>query len=288
MINRIDYKNPGKKADFEIVGLQDFFTTRPTSLIQRDARLNFWAIIFITAGSGRHSIDFTPHSYSNGDVIFIQKNQVHHFEVNNKAKGYIIHINEPFFFRIEGFNGDIFLEFVDHAFGSPVMPFDLNLGGTNTLLLDLIYREYRNPDKNFNIELIASLFQSLILSLRAEIPQTDKIFFSKDYKHFWIFRQLIEEHYTETRYVEDYAGMMGLTAKTVNQAVRRVVGLSAKQFIKNRIILELKRYLSQGELLNYEIAEELGFDEAANMTNFFSRNVGMSPKAFRDSIQSGK
>ena len=286
-ISRIDYKNLKKNMDFEIVDIQLFFATRSHKHLQTDFRLNFWVIIYIIEGSGYHYVDFKGYPYNKGDIIFIQKNQVQHFEVNDSVKGYVMHINEPFFYRIEGFNGDIFLEFADKAFGSPVLSFDTSPDRTNRIVIDLIYREYNKNAENFNVELIATLFQGFILSLRSKAFDNDKMLLSKDYENFKLYRQLVEQHYMTTRNVEDYALMIHLSKKTINQATRKVAGLSAKQFIINRIVLEIKRHLSQGELMNYEIADLLGFDEAGNMTKFFKRYEGISPKEFREKIKAG-
>jgi AraC-like DNA-binding protein len=106
----------------------------------------------------------------------------------------------------------------------------------------------------------------------------------KYYEYFKEFRQLLEEHYKDIRTVEVYAKMMNISKKTVNLATRNTVGLSAKSYIVNRIILEIKRYLSQGNLMNYEIAELLGFEEAGNMSRFFKHYEGISPKKFREKL----
>ena len=98
-----------------------FYATRPHKLIQKDFRLGFRALLYITEGSGFHSVDFIRYPYKNGDIIFIQKNQVHHFEVNSLVRGYVININEPFFYKIKGFSAEVFLDFVDRAFGLPVL-----------------------------------------------------------------------------------------------------------------------------------------------------------------------
>jgi AraC-like DNA-binding protein/mannose-6-phosphate isomerase-like protein (cupin superfamily) len=285
LINRIDYKNIKKNLDFEIVDLQLFFATIPHKHLKRDYRLNFWSIIYVTSGSGYHYVDFQAYPYKKGDIIFIQKNQVHHYEINNEVKGYILNINEPFFYRIEGFKGDIFLEFVDKAFGSPVLSFDVSLDRPNRILIDLIYKEYNKIKENISVELIATLFQGFILALKSQLPSNEKMLLSKDYENFKVYRQLVEENYSTIKNVEEYASIMNLSKKTINQATRKVVGLSAKQVITNRIVLEIKRYLSQGELMNYEIADLLGFDEAANMTKFFKHYVGISPKEFKESIK---
>lgn len=283
-INRIDYKNQKKNLDFEIVDIQLFFATRSHKSLEKDYRLNFWSIIYIIDGSGYHYVDFKPYAYKKGDIIFIQKNQVHHFVINKEVIGYVMHINESFLYRIEGFNGDVFLEMVDKAFGSPVLYFDTSIGTTNRTLIDLIYKEYNKVKENISIELIAALFQSFILSLKNKLHSKEKVLLSKDYENFKLFRHLVEENFKTTRKVEDYAIMMNLSKKTLNQATRSVVDLSAKQFIVNRVVLEIKRYLSQGEMMNYEIADILGFDEASNMTKFFKRYEGISPKEFRESL----
>lgn len=278
LINRVDYKSK-QNMDFEIVSLQRFFNTRSHQMISKDYRLNFWTIIYITEGTGTHYVDFKGYDYKAGDVIFVQKNQVHHYEISD-AKGYIINVNEPFFYKVSGLNEDIFLEFLDRAFGLPIM--SVSDDGIHDVLLELTNKEYLALEPN--IELIAALFQSFIVSIRGALKEGRKILLSKDYENFKVYRQLVEAHYTTLKSVEDYASLMHLSRKTINQATRKVVDLSAKQFIIERIILEIKRYLSQGELLNYEIADILGFDEVANMTNFFKHYVGISPKAFRDNI----
>ncbi|MBF9016957.1 MULTISPECIES: AraC family ligand binding domain-containing protein [unclassified Oceanispirochaeta] len=241
MINRIDYRNSERDSDFEILDLQRFFATRPHALLQKDVRMNFWAILYITEGHGFHFVDLIRFPYKKGDIVFIQKNQIHRFEIADGVKGYIVHINEPFFYRIKGFNGEVFLDFADKASG--VLSFDSSADSTNRTLINLLHKEYNCITEKFNIELIASLFESFILALKSQLSMEEKIFQSKDYENFKFFRQLVEENYSRTKSVEDYSCMMNLSRKTVNQASRNVAGLSAKQFIINRVLLEIKRYL---------------------------------------------
>jgi len=281
-IARVEYKNKKKSLDFEIVDLHLFFSTRPKKMLEIDFRLNFWAILYITDGSGVHHVDFNSYTYNKGDVIFIQKNQVHRFQVNDDARGYIIHVNEPFFYKVDGFSSEQFLAFTDYSLGSPVIKLNTSSHHTHRVLIDLLYKEYSKITESINVELIASLFQSFMLSVKDEMPIIDKVYTSRDYEHFTNLRELIEKHYFETRNVEDYADMMQLSKKTINQATRKVVGMSVKEYITNRVILEIKRYLSQGDLMNYEIAEILGFYEAANMTKFFKHYEGISPKDFKN------
>jgi len=283
VIERVHYKyTKDENLDFEITGLQHFFATRPRKSIDRDNRINFWVIIYIVEGQGYHSIDFHEYAYKSGDVIIVQKNQVHSFRVNPEVRGYIIHINEPFFFSMNGVGGDRLLEYIDRSYGSPIVPVDVSLESTNRTLIELIYREYSNIVDSTKFRLVMSLFESFILSINPQVSPNESVFISKTYVNFRAFRDLVEEYYIYHKTVAEYSEMMKLSKKTINQSTRSVVGVSAKQYINNRLLLEIKRYLSQGDLLNYEIADILGFEEASNMTNFFKRYEGISPKKFRE------
>lgn len=279
-IKRINYRNPKKQShDFEIVDLQLFFATRPHWHISSDYRLNFWLMIYIYEGSGQHSVDFEDYTYNPGDLVVIQKNQVHHFIVNKNAKGYLMHINEPFF--MAGDLADLFLDFFDRPYKSPIISVNTSESATHRILMDLIYKEYLKTDEQQGEELIRALFKSFLLAVRGEAIAREASYDSKVLNNYNVFRKLLDEHFQEEKTVEAYAAMMNVTKKVINYATRQVVGMSAKQFIIQRTLLEIKRYLSQGELMNYEISDLMGFDEPANMTKFFKRYEGISPKAFR-------
>ena len=125
-----------------------------------------------------------------------------------------------------------------------------------------------------------SLFESFILSIRQEFDLEQRFIKSAEYKIFASYRELVEQHYMEHLKLDDYAHMMGVTKKTINLATRATVDLSAKDYLNQRLLLEIKRYLIQGDLLIYEILDLLGFDEPANMTKFFRRYEGIPPKKF--------
>ena len=64
------------------------------------------------------------------------------------------------------------------------------------------------------------------------------------------------------------------------EITRAVTGQTAKHFIDERVILEIKRLLAQGRLSVKEIAYAAGFDEPTNMAKFFRKYTGRSPGAF--------
>lgn len=281
-IERIHYKKTNREIEnFEIVDLQLFFSTRPKRLLEKDYRLDFWAVIYIIEGHGMHYIDFRPYQYEPNSVLFIRKNQVQHFEINTDVRGYIIHINEPMMVMLNYFNTDFIWEVVDSSYGSPVVNLPSDKGNITRVLIDMIYNEYVKFNDKGSDNFIKSLFESFILSIEKELGTQKNITNSADYTIFKEFRALVEENYKERKPLGFYAKSLGVSKKTINLATRNMVDMSAKEFINERLYLEIKRYLSQGELMIYEIAEMLGFDEPANMTKFFKRFENNSPKDFR-------
>jgi len=120
-----------------------------------------------------------------------------------------------------------------------------------------------------------------MITIRRFKKFNEQIETSGDYKRFYQFKNFVEMYYKEKKTVEEYAKLMLVSQKTINQATRAVVDLSAKQFIIDRILLEIKRYLGQRELTINEISDLMGFDEPSNLTKFFKRYEGLSPTEFR-------
>lgn len=284
-IERIDYnKKISEMSNFEIVDLQLFFSTRSHKMLKKDYRLNFWVIMYVIEGRGKHYIDFKPYEYESGSIIFIRKNQVHHFEVNHDVKGFMIHINEPFMLKLDYFNSDFLWDVINSGMGSPVISTDINESSNSRKLIEMLYGEYCRFVEKKDEDLIKCLFESFILTVRSGMQKPRKKLSSTEYSTFKKFSELVEEHYLEHLTLDHYERMMGVSKKTINLATRKTVDMSAKQFISERLCLEIKRYLSQGDLMIYEIADILGFDEPANMTKFFKRFENQSPKEFREVI----
>ncbi|MEP2239149.1 MAG: helix-turn-helix domain-containing protein, partial [Maribacter sp.] len=96
------------------------------------------------------------------------------------------------------------------------------------------------------------------------------------------FKNQVEENYIKTRNVKDYAEMLSITTKNLNEVVKEFTLDTAKTFIDNYVILEAKRAIVSTDLSFKEIAFELGFDELTNFTKFFKNKVQLSPKAFKN------
>ncbi|GAA1787470.1 helix-turn-helix transcriptional regulator [Leucobacter iarius] len=97
----------------------------------------------------------------------------------------------------------------------------------------------------------------------------------------WLFDE-IERSFAEHRTAAWYARRLGYSERTLNRLARTHAGLSAKELIDRRVVLEAKRLLVHEQASVAAIAARLGFDDPANFSKYFKHRAGVAPGAFRD------
>lgn len=95
------------------------------------------------------------------------------------------------------------------------------------------------------------------------------------------FSLLVEQNYKTLHSVTDYAKRLGLSPKSITKHFQKAGTTSPSEFIKNRILLEAKRLLIYTDKTVKEIAFELGFNDPAYFTRFFTKAISKSPLQFK-------
>ncbi len=98
------------------------------------------------------------------------------------------------------------------------------------------------------------------------------------------FVHLVELHIRDHWTIPDYANALGVTADRLNTAIRRATGRTPQELIHARLITEATMLLDGSALQIAEIAETLGFKDAAYFSRFFKRIAGLSPRAHREGV----
>ncbi|MFD1770309.1 helix-turn-helix domain-containing protein [Sphingobacterium suaedae] len=96
------------------------------------------------------------------------------------------------------------------------------------------------------------------------------------------FQHLLEEHFRSFRKTADYAQMLHMAADTLNRKCKRIFGKSATQLIDERLILEAKKKLHLTTDTIKEIAGALNFQDEYYFSRYFKKQVGVSPRTFRE------
>lgn len=95
------------------------------------------------------------------------------------------------------------------------------------------------------------------------------------------FKHLVSKNLDTYHQVSDYAQMMHLSPKYLNNVVKEVMGVNAKYVISEQLLIRSCRDLKFSNLSIKEISIQLGFSEPEHFSNFFKKNMGSSPLAYR-------
>jgi AraC family transcriptional activator of pobA len=95
------------------------------------------------------------------------------------------------------------------------------------------------------------------------------------------FNELIETRYRNGEALAAYVGVLNVSESRLRNACLAMTGRTPMQLVHARIMLEAKRQLLYTDNPVRKIAYELGFEDAAYFTRFFSRQARFSPRAFR-------
>ncbi len=280
------FKRNKAEIEFEIFTLQSLFLRQEKlkHLLEKPHRVKFYQILFITKGTGNHFIDFQQYQYGEGSVLFISKGQVHAYEVNPDRDGFVILFTEDFLSK-NLIHSDILslYRLYNYHLDLPILEAK-EIGKANLFgIINEIYDEY-NCSKSFAKEEMLRLLLKLFLLKVERINQTltPEKKNAERFKKFGKFRNMIEKHYAETRNANEYAGMLGISYKHLNEICKAIAGITAKQFIDDFIILEIKRHLATSDTSVKELTYEFGFDEPTNFVKFFKKHTHQTPVQFKE------
>ena len=151
-------------------------------------------------------------------------------------------------------------------------------------IFETILKE-KQSDNNHKDELIAlKIIELLILSerlfekeqhLEKKLPVTDII--KK-------FIALLEANFAQERSVSFYASQLNVHPNYLNALIKKHTGLTAKESIQNRLLLETKYLLHSTNLSIKEISNQMGFDDPNYFAVFFRRLENISPGNYRSSF----
>ena len=278
-----------KPASFEceIITLHQLQSRNLNHSLTQPQRLHFYLVIFVTAGEGQHLIDFQPYPYQKGTLLFVAENQVQQFQPQQTANAFLLLFTKEFFYQTTE-DQELLQNYrlFDFSLQLPILQLTEAEQGIFLRLFEEIQNECATIiTENFNEEIVRSLLRVLLLKaarLKRARTLPDTLPYYEDFSRF---REQVEQNFNSSRNVQDYAHALGFTAKKLNQLTRIILNKTPKEFIDERVLLEIKRLLVHTRLSVGEIAYRSGFDEATNLVKFFKRYTGQTPTEFRTTLR---
>lgn len=240
-------------------------------------RHNFYHFLLFTKGSGSHTIDFETFEIQAGQIYFMVPGQIHSWNFEGEMDGYVVNFDKDFFknflLRPDYLTNFSFLSGIvrEEVFQIEEDKIDV--------VVDVLRRiEGEKDDIDFARISLLYLFH-LLRGKESNISISE----GSIYNHTLLrnFLNLIELNYKNLRLPKDYASLLYITPNHLNALCKELLGESAGELIRKRIILEAKRLLVIKDYSIAEVAYELNFNDNSYFTKFFKKIEGMTPEDFR-------
>ncbi|WP_067516440.1 helix-turn-helix domain-containing protein [Endozoicomonas ascidiicola] len=269
---------PSSEGNVLYLSSMDKFYQQRLSQAIKPHRIYFNAIIYISAGSGEHYIDYKKYKLKPGTVFFLSRYQVHQFCYNPSITGFVLSFDDDSLFLS---NDDSLKELVIGSLSAinALQDEDLSLLG----LFQVIQSEFVNIGRLFSHEIVRTLLRAIILKtvVRQHYSLQESITEQVLENDYYRLKILIESNYNISRNVNEYASSLGKSVKHLNTIAKENTGHTVKELLDNRLLVELKRQLAFSHDSIADISQKSGFDEATNMAKFFRRHTQLTPRQFR-------
>jgi AraC-like DNA-binding protein len=270
------------EPNFCTAKLEELFSLPPLETMTAFHSLNYYILLLITEGEGKHNIDYTDYTYTKGTLLAIRRNQIHRF-YKSDAKGYVIFFKEDFLNRYLN----------ENEVSKSIQAFNELLTSPKTQIVDQelteiikivqgLEMESSVVADDYSLRINRSLLHVLLsLVHRIKSRGFNKVELNNHLQEFIKFQNLVEKNYHKTKKVEDYAHMMGFSAKKLNTIVNFISNKSVKAFIDEVVIIKAKKDILHTNMSAKQVAFKLGFNDPANFYKYFKKHTSYTPESFR-------
>lgn len=241
-------------------------------------KLAYYCFIFLDQGSETYKIDSDEVTISDSQMVFGLPNQIFLNPVKSKHNlNYKVAFDENV------------LALLPNSF-----PFLLNPLNTNKItfnpdskervksIFSHLFQLLHATGRPKNTEIILAHFNTLLTEINsAYFEQSDYQNISNPKLSKYIaFKLAVETHLTEQPDVHTIAQKLAMTTSTLYGVVKEFSGISPKEWMTNRLMMEAQRKLQYSSLSVKELAYELGFNDPDYFSRLFKKNTGKSISTF--------
>jgi AraC family transcriptional activator of pobA len=244
-------------------------------------RHSFYHLVLFTKGRGSHTIDFERFDVAKGQLYFMSPGQVHSWNFQGEVDGYIINFSEQLFQRFLA-SGDYLDQFSFFQSIAKESVFKLD-DKTFVIVRDRLGNIASEVSTNSALaaDLICAQLIEVFVNVQRGISRPTTKAPAQNLLILQNFRKLVNTYYAEKRLPKEYAAMLYVTPNHLNALCSDLLGRSAGEVIRDRILLESKRLLVNATLGISEIAFQLGFSDNSHFTRFFKKHTDHTPEDFR-------
>jgi len=252
-------------------------------LTQPHRKANYF-LVFVENGALTHKVDLKDLSIKSGQLFFVLPNQIH--SAPAEKKGNLECFKMSFDQNCLSLLPRQFL-FLLNPLNRQIISFDGDSRQRVRILFEILDKILHSGNDQKDAEIILAHLNSLLTELNLAYFKSatkEKLETSKLSKYIE-FQIAVETHLTEQHAVSTIADNLSITTNNLYNIVKSFAGVSPKEFITNRLILEAQRKLFYAEPSVKELAYDLGFSDPDYFSKLFKKSTGKSITQFVESVQ---
>ena len=252
-------------------------------LTQPHRKANYF-FAFVESGSIAHEVDLKDLTITSGQLFFVLPNQIHAAPAQKKDgteyfkmsfdQNCLSLLPKQFFFLLNPLN-------------SQIISFDSDSRQRVKTLFEILNKILHSDNDQKDAEIILAHLNSLLTELNnayfkgiaKEKSDTNKL------SKYIEFKIAVETHLIEQHSINTIADNLSITTNNLYNIVKEFSGVSPKEFITNRLMLEAQRKLYYSKPSIKELAYELGFNDPDYFSRLFKKTTGKSVSNYLKDIQ---
>lgn len=248
-------------------------------------RLDYYGIITVTSGDGKHKIGDKILDIQQGAIILLHPGQLHCFLECTDIEGYILAFSDDFFMttlknEFLNENYDILTNFAEQ---SVIHVRDNNWKILLHILETIVMESANDYDKIQTVVLQHLLSSYLQILNRDKISKKNSIIQKTEWeKRIALnFKMLLKEGVSHNYSLKKYLEILGISQSSLQIATKKTFSKTPKCILDEALILEAKKQLLDHQKRIQDISYDLGFSEPTNFSKFFKKKTGITPEAYR-------
>lgn len=279
-INNTDLLYQGGPASFVIHTIEEMNSESPDD----PHRHNYYTMIWITSGSGRHIIDFREYPIEPNQIFFVSPDQVHQVLWEEHPSGIVIRFTCDFLEKYsirEDFITNLRLFRTSDE--TPPLPVSGKMQIRLKLFTDNMLEAFQSQAE-MKYETIGAYLKLFLIECNVSCtlyPEANPQ--SAEVGRYLVrnFKDRVEKNFHLWHQVQNYAEALNVTPSYLNEVIRTAIGQSAKEYIQNRLVLEAKRMSLFTNRSIKEIGYTLGFADPSHFSKFYKNYTGKSLQDFK-------
>jgi AraC family transcriptional activator of pobA len=238
-------------------------------------RKSYYFLTLMLKGSTRHGVDLEQFDLKSNELLFILPHQIHQLPSTKKGTDY---------YKL-GFD-DTCLSLLPKQYPFLINPLNnqkikfsasatARLKSVFEILVELLSKMDTDP------ELILAHLNSLLTEINISYFSAGKSPADGKLSKYIGFKLFVENNLTNYTAIQTIAEKLAVNTNILYNIVKHYSGLSPKEFINNRLMLEAKRRLYYSESSSIkELAYDLGFNDPEYFSRVFKKTTGKTIAMF--------